>query len=44
MNEEHELIHYLCQSRRHFIHLKMEHQNRLDDVLFESSLFVHLLR
>lgn len=26
------------------MHLKMEHQNRLDDVLFEGSLFVHLLK
>lgn len=44
MNEEHELLHYLCQSRRHFIHLKKEHQNRLDKILFEQNWFVYLLK
>lgn len=44
LNEDHELIEYLCKGRRHFIHLKNEHQHRLDDVLFEGSLFVHLLK
>ena len=44
MNEEHELIHYLCQSRRHFIHLKKEHQNRLDNILFEQNCFVYFLK
>ena len=43
-NEEHELIRYLCKSRRHFIHLKKEHQNRLDKILFEQNCFVYLLK